>query len=467
MNMKIVKKINNDEILSKIINNFDEQIYLVGGAVRDFLLDKSTNDRDLILLNSDPKEFSLKLADFFDATFVTLDDVNKIYRVVLKDKINYIDITNAIESNLEKDLKRRDLTINAIAYDMRKNEIVDIVGGVSDLNNKILRVIDEKNLLDDPLRLLRIFRFQAQTGFEIDSNTLSYAQKYIELIKNPAIERINYEIMHLFSGMYSDIALKSMDNIRLLERIFPIVKELKKVPPNSHHHLRLFEHSVETLRQINLIYEKSSKEVKVHLEKIDFGGYTRLAHLKLAGFLHDVGKYQTWTIEPDTGRHRFIKHDDLGAKMVVTILRKLSFSNKQIDYISTMIKNHIYPSSLMSSPEVNEKIMMRYIRKLDTNSIDEIILAQADRLSARGPEISEELVQNNLNSLNKLLNFYLEIRDSLEPLPKLLDGNEVMRILNITPSPKLGQIMNALHEAQINGDILTKEHAVNFVKNLN
>ena len=111
--------------------------------------------------------------------------------------------------------------------------------------------------------------------------------------------------------------------------------------------------------------------------------------------------------------------------------------------------------------------MMRYIRKLDTNSIDEIILAQADRLSARGPEISEELVQNNLNSLNKLLNFYLEIRDSLEPLPKLLDGNEVMRILNITPSPKLGQIMNALHEAQINGDILTKEHAINFVKNLN
>ena len=130
-----------------------------------------------------------------------------------------------------------------------------------------------------------------------------------------------------------------------------------------------------------------------------------------------------------------------------------------------MIKNHIYPSSVMSAPEITEKIMMRYVRKMENNSIDCIILAIADRLSARGPEITDEMVENNINSLCRLLNFYFSVKDTLKPLPKLLDGNDVMKILNIKPSPKLGEILSALHEAQISGDITTKEQAVEFVKN--
>lgn len=466
MNLKIREKISSDVVLAEIIKNFDDEIYLVGGAVRDFLCGKSTHDRDLIVVNSSARDFSQKIAQFFDATFIPLDEINKIYRVVLKDKINYLDITEPVGESVEKDLLRRDLTINALAVNLKSLEILDVTGGISDLENKIIRAIDEKNFEDDPLRILRVFRFQAQTGFRIDDNTLNTVKKYLELISKPAVERINYEIMHLFSGEYSDVALKNMDEIGLLEKIFPIVNELKKVPPNTHHHLRLFEHSLETSRRIGEIYKNSSLEVKQHMEQVDFGGYSRFAHLKLAGFLHDIGKFSTWTIEQDTGRHRFLKHDDVGSKMVVQILKKLAFSNKQIDYISTMIKNHIYPSSLMCLPDVNDKIMMRYVRKMEDNSIDEIILAQADRLSARGPAVTEEMVNNNISSLNRLLNFYLKVKDTLEPLPKLLDGNDVMKILNIKPSPELGDIMDALHEAQINGDVLTREHAVDFIKNL-
>ena len=255
-----------------------------------------------------------------------------------------------------------------------------------------------------------------------------------------------------------------MNKTWILEEIFPFVKELKQVPPNSHHHLDLFHHSVETVRQIQYLYENSDDVVKEHLQKIDFGGFSRLAHLKLAGFMHDIGKFSTWTIEE--GKHRFIKHDDVGAKLSVKFLKDLHFSNKQIDYISSMIKYHIYPSHVMTSPQITEKIMMRYVRKMDINSIDAIILAQADRLSARGPEITDEIVERNINSLNMLLKFYLEARENLKPLPKLLSGNEVMEILNIKPSPKLGEIMNALHEAQISGDVVTREHAVNFIKTL-
>ena len=260
------------------------------------------------------------------------------------------------------------------------------------------------------------------------------------------------------------IALKEMDEAGLLEKIFPIVKELKQVPPNTHHHLRLLEHSIETVRNINEIYKTSPDEIKEHLEKVDFGGYSRLAHLKLAGFLHDIGKFSTWTIEEDTGRHRIIKHDDVGSKLVVGILKKMAFSNKQIDYVSIMIKNHIYPASLMTSPDVNEKAMMRYVRKMEENSLDVIVLSKADRLSARGPVITDEMVEDNIKSLTRLQEFYLSVVDTLEPLEKLLNGNEVMQILNIQPSPKLGEIMDALHEAQISGDVITKEHAVEFVK---
>lgn len=466
MNLRIADKIKSDEILKKIVSNFENEIYLVGGSVRDLLCGKTSHDRDLLVLDEDAREFSLKISEFFNATFVPLDEVNGIYRVVLPDKIDYLDITNPIENSLEKDLKRRDLTINAIAVNLKTCEIVDVCGGCNDLSKKIIREIDEKNFIDDPLRLLRVFRFQALTGFEVAEKTFEIVAKHVNLIEKPAVERINYEIMHLFAGDFSDIALKNLDKIGLLAKVFPIIEELKKVPPNTHHHLRLFEHSIETSRQIHELYKNSACEVKKHLERVDFGGYSRLAHLKLAGFLHDIGKFSTWTIEQETGRHRFIKHDDVGAKMVVKILKKLAFSNKQIDYISLMIKNHIYPSSLMCAPEVNEKIMMRYVRKMGDNSIDEIILAKADRLSARGPAVTDEMVENNLQVLTILLDFYLRVRDTLEPLPKLLDGNDVMKILNLKPSPRLGEIMNALHEAQINGDVLTREHAVEFVKTL-
>lgn len=464
MNSIIIDKIKSDEILSKIEQNFDNEIYLVGGTVRDYYMGLKSFDRDIIVMDEDAREFSLKVADLFSATFVPLDEINKIYRIVLPDKINYLDITNPVGDSIEKDLMRRDLTINAIAVNIRTGELIDISGGVTDIRNKCLNYVNELNFVDDPLRLLRVYRFQALYGFELASETINAVCKYVDLIHKPAVERINHELMALFGGKFTVKALENMNKTWLLEEIFPFVKELKQVPPNSHHHLDLFQHSIETVNQVQKIYEKASDEIKEHLDKVDFGGFSRLAHLKLAAFMHDIGKFSTWTIVD--GKHRFIKHDDVGAKMSVKILRDLHFSNKQIDYISSMIKNHIYPSQVMNSPQITEKIMMRYVRKMEDNSIDAIILAQADRLSARGPEITDEIVERNIAYLNMLLKFYLEAKETIKPLPKLLSGNDVMDILNIKPSKKLGEIMDALHEAQLSGDVLTKEHAIEFVKKL-
>lgn len=467
MNIQILKnKIHEDEILNNISSFFQNKVYLVGGSVRDYLLGKTTYDRDLIVVDEDAKTFSLKLAEFFGATHIPLDEMNKIYRIVLPDKENYLDITNPVENSLEKDIMRRDLTINAIAVNIQTGDVIDLCNGISDLENRLLRGVREENFVDDPLRLLRVFRFYSVLGFELDESLSFITKKYSNLVLNPAKERIEYELMKLFDGQFADDALLKMDECGVLEMYFPFVKELKQVPPNLHHHLDLFHHSVETVKQIGFLYNNSSEKVKAHMDRVDFGGFSRIAHLRLAGFLHDIGKFSTWTIEEDTGRHRFIKHDDVGAKLAKPMLKSMCFSNKQIDYLTLMIKKHMYPTAVVSAPELTDKVMMRFVRKMEDNAIDNILIAQADRLSARGPEITDEIVNENISALNNLLEFYLKAKETLKPLPKLLDGNEVMSILSIKPSPQLGKIMEALQEAQISGDILTKDEAVAFIKTL-
>lgn len=456
--------IENDDVI-KLIKPYltDVEAYIVGGFVRDILMNKKSPDRDLILCGCDVEKFSRELADKLNAHFIELDSVNKIYRIVLENKIDYIDITMPIENDFEKDIKRRDLTINAIAYNLKTSEIIDLVGGVDDIKNKKIKGICDKNFEDDPLRLLRIFRFNAKTGFEIDESLIELSKRLYKRINEPAKERVTVELLKMFEGKYCDLALLKLDECGLLEEIFPIYKEVKKIPPNSHHHLDLIHHLIESVRQVQMIYEKSSEEVKNYLETIKYGSVQELAFLKLATFLHDIGKPSCWTIEEDTLRHRFIKHDEIGSKLVIPILKDLKFSKKQIQYVQTLIKYHIYPSSMVSAEDVTDKAFMKFYRKMEGYVIDLIILAMADRLSARGEKITEDIVNKNINALTKLLNDYLEMRKNIKPLEKLLDGRDIMELLKIKQGPQLGEIINALKEAQISGNVTTKEEAINFV----
>lgn len=465
---KYIELIEKDEVLKQIkpfINNV--QTYVVGGFVRDILMQKTSPDRDLIVCDCDVEAFSKNLADKMNAHFIELDAVNKIYRVVLENKIDYIDITCPIENDFEKDIKRRDLTINAIAFDLNNSKFIDLVNGIEDIKNCKIKGISEKNFEDDPLRLLRIFRFYAKTGFEIDESLISLSKRLYKNINKPAKERITVELLKMFEGKYCDKALIKLDECGLLEEIFPIYKEVKTIPPNSHHHLPLILHLIESVRQVQLLYENASKEVKEYFEQERYGQVKSLAFLKLATFLHDIGKPSCWTIEEDTLRHRFIQHDLIGSELCIPILKDLKFSKKQIEYVKTLIKYHIYPSSLISAPDVSEKAFVKFYRKMDGYVIDVILLAMADRLSARGEKVTEEMVNNNINSLTKLLNDYLEEYKDMKPLEKLLDGNEIMKILEIKQSPKLGEVILSLKEAQIAGDVTNKQEAIEFVKKLN
>lgn len=423
--------------IKDILEKYD--CFLVGGCIRDYFLSKTTPDRDIVTLGSSC-DLALDIAQKTGGTFIELDSENQIYRVVLQDKIAYFDISHALEDDILKDAKRRDFTLNSIFYNFKEQKIFDPCDGVDSLLKNVLKTHSLKNFDDDPLRMLRVFRFIAQYNFNLDDEILNYIEQEKKNIEKCAKERVNQELVKLFGGKYAPEALLLADDCKFLSEIFPFVDEIKKIPPNTHHHLDLFHHCIETMRTV----------------------HTNNPMLKLAAFCHDIGKPKTHTIEP-SGRHRFIGHDKVGAELIKPILANLKFSKKQIEYISLMVANHIYPSALMSGEDVQEKAMIRFIRKLNPYIEDIIELARADRLCARGPLVSDEMVENNLNNLDKLYNFYLKIKPRLEALPKLLDGREIMENLNIKPSPVLGKIINALEEEQIEGRIKTKEEAEKFV----
>lgn len=430
----------NDKILDsikEIIKN--KKVYLVGGYLRNYFLNnKISSDRDLVILG-DSMTLALEIAQKLNGTFIELDNENKIYRVVLEDKINYFDISSALNNDINEDIKRRDFTINSIFYDLNKKEIYDPLNGANDIKNKILRTASFNNFIDDPLRFLRLYRFMSLTGFGVDIELCKFIKENFRLINSVAKERINYEIIKIFEGKFIVETLLKMLDDEVLEVVFPFVKEVKKIPPNSHHHLDLIHHLIETVNQI-----KTTNPI-----------------LKIAAFYHDIGKPSTWSIE-ESGRHRFIGHDIEGAKIAIKELENLKFSNKQINYICKMIKYHIYPATLINASD-NKKAFARFVRKLGIDAPDVIALSRADRLSARGCAITDEIIEKSLNHLDELEEYYKSVKDLVNSPKSLIDGKKIMEILNVKPSKLIGEIIEELKELQLSGDVKTPDEAIYYV----
>lgn len=457
-----------DEISNKIaeISSDNCELYIVGGYLRDLIIKKDTYDRDYMVKGCSAIEFGQKVADAIGGYFIVLDETFDISRVVMPDKRNTLDFAGCWKNDLNEDLGRRDFTINALACRINTPDIkiIDLFNGQEDLKNKTIRAISETNLTDDPLRLLRAFRFSSQLGYNIDTETFRLIEKHKTLITSVATERINAELLKMFEGDFTSDNLVKMKDIEFLDVIFPGLTAQRNVPPNLHHHLGLIDHSIESVKQMELITKKSEDWVKEKLYSEFTTGIKNVSLMKIAGLLHDFGKPDTWQIDEE-GRHRFIRHEEIGAELVEPTLRQLKFSKNMIKYITKLIKYHLYPSQLIKEKDVSEKAVMRFFRRIEDETPELIILAMSDRLSARGPEISDEIVNENLSGLEMLLEKYRELKDKIE-IPRLLTGQDVMQTLNIPASPKVGQILNAVKEAQINSKIFTKEEALEYIKSL-
>lgn len=482
MNFNNIKDVEN-EVINKILKSLCKQeteLFLVGGYIRDLLLDRTCYDRDYTIKGENACEFAQKVAEFFQGYYVTLDKELDIARVVMPDKKNTLDFAGCFKQNIYEDLKRRDYIINAIAYriDGSKSGLIDPFNGINDLKEKTVRAISEENLIDDPLRLLRAFRVSSQLDFNIENKTLDFIATHKTLINNVSAERISAELIKLFESAHTAKYLILMKKTELLYEILPELLPQKSVPPNLHHHLHLIDHSIEVVNQIENNKADMPEWFKERLEQEPAANIKIISLLKLAGLFHDVGKPLTWQID-ELGRHRFIKHEDVGSELSVDLLKRLKLSKNSIKYITTLIKYHLYPSQLLTSGtshnctdtnSINcipsEKAILRMFRKINEATPDVILLAMADRLSARGPEITEKIIENNIRGLYLLLEKYKESLDTQESLPKLLSGNEVMEILNIPRSPLVGKILGILKEAQISGDITDKNMAIIFIKEI-
>jgi poly(A) polymerase len=212
----------------------------------------------------------------------------------------------------------------------------------------------------------------------------------------------------------------------------------------------LQEHLFETVNQIQKNYEQFSPTRKKILESKELSVYTRLAFLKFAGFMHDIGKPDTWTIDEKTGRHRFITHDDVGSKKIVPIMQEIKF--------------HIYPSALIKDFDVSEKAICKFYRKMYPYCEDIILLSMADRLSAMGKDVTVEMIVNNLAKLSVLLEKCEQFNDK-EVAPKpFLNGNEIMALSGMQQSKELGMLIKDLYNMQLEKEITTKEEAIEYVK---
>jgi len=287
--------------------------YIVGGAIRDTILDEPINDIDYV--TPTPKQTATDLAKQLDATLITLDEERQHYRVIPKNGIQR-DFA-PLETTIEQDLAQRDFTINAMALSS-EGELIDAFNGQKDIKNKVVRMVSEANLHNDPLRCLRAIRFASTLGFNIEKATLNAITDF-QQERMPAAERVQVELSKMLMSPLAGQAVQLLDKTKLLDIYLPELVPARDFQQGGFHHLDVLQHSFEALNQLVQGFPE------VDLE-------TRLATL-----FHDVGKPSCYDFSEDKVRATFYGHDKVGAEITATVLQRLQYSNKIIDKATKLV----------------------------------------------------------------------------------------------------------------------------------
>jgi tRNA nucleotidyltransferase/poly(A) polymerase len=357
--------------------------------------------------------------------------------------------------------------MNALALHPETGELIDVVGGLADLTDRHIRMITSHNLVDDPLRLLRVFRFMACLGYAhptVDAPTLACVTANTHLLNTVAMERCHYEFLKLLSYPHAFPALQVMADTGLLEQLIPELTACRQVPPNSHHHLPLWEHTLELVRQTEQLYAEVDEQTKALLNAPVANFTNGWGLVKLGCLLHDIGKPATWDIiehkDNPEGKHTFLGHEKVGEDMTDTLLKRWKLSGELTGVIKKLVRWHLYPCQF--GQHSSRKSVLRFFRKLESHTPHVTVLALADRLSTCGPAISAEtLATAKTNHLWLLQRFYEE--QAVLQAPRLLSGETIMTILRIPPSPAVGQWLKRLEEAQQLGEISTVAQATQWL----
>jgi poly(A) polymerase len=471
--------------ISRILAVKDIPAYIVGGFVRDMLLGRETADID-IAIGGDATVIAPEIAAILKGRYVELDDVNRIGRVILPDKKHQLDFTT-LQGSIREDLARRDFTIDAMAIELGKStagridvaDIIDPFHGREDLHRRTVKAVSDTVFGEDAARLLRAVRLAAELNFGIDEATEIQILHDSRLIGGVAGERIREELVRLLALPGAGPRLFYMDRLGLLTALVPELEAARGVSQPWIHVWDVFEHSIRTVAAVEAVLRESaweytgedaigqvpwSEKLSRHFDREISGGSTGRTILKLAALLHDIAKPQTKTMDDD-GRARFLGHPVEGAATAANILERLRFSNREIQLVEILVKYHLRPMQMSNEGLPTDRAIYRFFRDTGDAGIDLMFLCLADHLATRGASLDLSGWKEHAQMTEHVLSRYFQESSPVKP-PKLVDGNDIMKILGISPGPKIGELLEALHEAQAAGEVNSTQEAVQYIKSL-
>jgi len=416
--------------VKNIVQNLEKagfEAYIAGGCVRDLLMALTPKDWD-VTTNARPEQILKifpdgKYENVFGTVLVPIKLANGETEEVVevttyRSEQGYSDRRHPdkvmFEDSLEKDLSRRDFTINAMALKADGATLVDLFGGEKDLKKKVIRAVGEPEdrFKEDALRLMRAVRLACQLGFEIEPKTERAIMKMAGGIKFISAERIRDELVKILESDRAYEGMMMLHDYKLLQYIIPELERGVGVEQNRHHVYSVFKHSV-----LSLKFTPNKKW-----------------QVKFASLLHDIAKPQTK--KTDKGYATFYNHDLVGAKIAEKIMSRLKFSSADSEKVMILIKNHMFYYNV---GEVTESSVRRLIRKVgEENLADLIDLRVADRLGSGVPKAKPYKLRH-LEYMMEKVRF-----DAVSVKMLKINGDDLMKLLNIPPGPKIGAILDVL-----------------------
>ena len=472
----------------------DQEMYLVGGAVRDILLNRLSRDLDFAV-SSNGISLARRVANALKADFMALDHERDTGRVIVTEPDGtrtFLDFAAYRGNNLDEDLRARDFTINAIAFDLYAQTLIDPLNGASDLRNRIIRACSSTSFVDDPVRVLRAVRQAAAFEFKIELETRRALKQAAGLLPRISVERQRDELFKILEGPKPDASMRALEMLGAFPYLLPELPSLKGVEQSAPHIHDVWEHTLSVLGHLERILvalapgysADNTNDLFTGLLTLRIGRFRQQfaehfaeslntdrsvrAALFFGALYHDVQKPATKSIE-ESGRIRFFEHEVRGAGVVEARARAFNLSNDEVERIRKIVANHMrfhfFSSRLESAKqEPSRKAIYRFFRDTGKAGVDLILLGLADLRGIRGSTLSQETWTASLDVARILLENYWEKPQETVTPPRLLDGNELMSELGLPPGPVVGRLLEAIREGQATGKIANREQALDLAR---
>jgi len=472
--MSFIKRYPQIKIIQEIAKEEKVAIYLVGGFLRDYCLEKEGKDFDFAV-----KKNALKIAELFAkkirGAFVLLDKDRGCARVVKKHRgeLYTFDFANYRARTIMKDLLLRDFTINTLSLNVAaldvdteiEDVIVDLFHGLKDIDAKKIKMTSSVVFEEDPLRMLRAFSLKASLNFTIEPKTLTQIKRHKDFIWDVSYERIRDELFKILETERAAENLEILDRIGLLERVIPQVKVMYDCKQGGYHHLDVWPHSLWSVQQLEEIFQrlKENDEIHAYLLQSMGGNRSRLALMKLGSLLHDIGKPDTRKKEKQ--KLSFHGHEKTGKNIVKVVAKMLKLSTRERYALEDMVYWHLRPGYLSNFKMPTNKSIYRYFRDTHDEAVSILLISLADQKATMGPLTTKKDQRHHERICLDLVAKYFEKKKEKKFVP-LVNGNDIMKKLKIKPSQLVGKILREVEEKQALGLIATKKEAFDVARNI-